>query len=66
MPKTRFTVTYKSGDVEPIEAEGYVIDGEALVFLSAGREIAALFDINFVQQWEPRGSHYELPLSTET
>ncbi len=65
MPNTRFTVTYKLGDIEPIEAEGYVIDGEAQVLLNISRDIAALFDINSMQVWALRSPDYELPNNTD-
>jgi len=30
------------------------MDGEALVFLNSGGEIAALFDMSIVEDWQPK------------
>ena len=58
-------VTFQSGDTQPVVADGYVIDGEALIFLGGRNEIVALFDINFIENWTPRSPVYELPLGTD-
>ena len=66
MCRTEFIVQLKTIGSQPVIADGYTIDGEALVFLNQGNEIAALFDMSIVEGWEPRSPEYELPLSTET
>jgi hypothetical protein len=50
----RFTVRLKGPEVQPVYAESYLVDSETLVFFKPGGEIAALFDMSVVIDWEPR------------
>jgi hypothetical protein len=50
----RFTVRLKGPEIQPVQAESYIVDGETLVFFRPGGEIAALFDMSVVVDWEPK------------
>jgi hypothetical protein len=52
--RTQVTVRLQGFEVQPVEADSYVMDGEALVFLTSGGEIAALFHMSIVEDWEPK------------
>ncbi len=60
MAKIDFTVTLK-GWVQPVSADSYLLDGEALVFLNSGNEIVALFDMSIVEDWSPRLDSLQKP-----
>ena len=61
MAKIEFTVRLKGSETQPVYAESYIIDGEILVFLNSGGEIAALFDLLIVEDWEPKLDRQERP-----
>jgi hypothetical protein len=53
MAKIDFIVRLKDW-VQPVSADSYVLDGDAIVFLNNGSEIAAFFDLSIVEDWSPR------------
>ncbi len=65
MAKTQFNVRLKGPEMQPVEAEFYILDGEALVFLNSGGEIAALFDMSVVEDWEPKLEFKEAPTDAD-
>jgi len=52
MSRRRFLIRFKSGDEQPVVAEQVIVDEECLIFLNAGGELTALFDLTDVQQWD--------------
>ena len=52
MSQRRFLIRFKSGDEQPVVAEQVIVDEECLIFLNAGGELTALFDLTDVQQWD--------------
>jgi hypothetical protein len=53
LPKIDFIVRLKDY-VQPVSADSYLVDGEALLFLNDGNEVAAYFDLSIVEDWTPR------------
>jgi len=49
-----FTVRFKTGDTQSLDAISYEIDGEALMFLDHTGSLVAFFDFTFVDDWEPK------------
>jgi hypothetical protein len=50
----RFTVQLIGEKTQPVDADSYVVDAEALIFLRSDNELAAFFDMSVVVDWEPR------------
>jgi hypothetical protein len=53
----RFTVQLTGNEIQPVDADSYVVDGETLIFLRSDDQLAAFFDMSVVVDWSPRLEH---------
>jgi hypothetical protein len=50
----RFTVQLTGNEIQPVDADPYVVDGETLIFHRSDDQLAAFFDMSVVVDWSPR------------
>ena len=51
----RFIVTFKTGEEQPVVAAGVAVDEECLIFTHSDGQLAAFFDLTFVESWREDG-----------